>query len=103
MFFSKDLLADEEAPQGVSSLTVQKRELQDLLSSRAWAQLVGVVQEQADALQRKVVFGPITCTGDIYEMERAKGQLLGLVSLTNTAQTMLEDLEHSLKLLETKE
>lgn len=89
-----------EESQDKTALTIQLRELQDLLLLPAWAQLVGEIQAQANALQDQVVFAPVTCEGDVYVAERKKGQLIGLLQLTATAQTRLENLQHSLAHLE---
>ncbi len=89
---------EERIAEDPRELSVRYREFKVLLSSRAWAQLVGTLQEQADALQRQIVYGTVTCEGDVYAAERAKGQLIGLLSASAAAQTILEDLEYSLKL-----
>lgn len=91
-------IGEEFVAEDSRELSVRYREFKALLSSRAWAQLVGTLQEQADALQRQIVYGTITCEGDIYAAERTKGQLIGLLSASAAAQTLLEDLEYSLKL-----
>ncbi len=85
-----------EETRDTVELTVQHRELQDLLSLPAWVQLCEEIQEQADTLQRRIIFEPVTDAGALYGIERMKGQLLGLLSLSATAQTRLESLEHSL-------
>jgi hypothetical protein len=84
-------------------VTVQLRELQTLQLSAAWRQLAGVIQEQVDALQNRIIFGEVKAAEDLYMIERLKGQLEGRLSLSLTLETLLETLETDLKLIQTAE
>lgn len=77
-------------------VTVQLRELQTLQLSAAWRQLTGVIQEQVDALQNRIIFGEVKAAEDLYRIERLKGQLEGRLSLSLTLETLLETLETDL-------
>lgn len=80
------------------STATELRELQVLLSSRAWGKLVTMVQEQADGLQNQLLHSPVESIGDALKMERIKGELLGRLSLTDTVETWLEGLQYQVKL-----
>lgn len=80
------------------STATELRELQVLLSSRAWGKLVTMVQEQADGLQNQLLHSPVESIGDAPKMERIKGELLGRLSLTDTVETWLEGLQYQVKL-----
>lgn len=88
----------EEPKQDLTNLTIQYREFEALLSSRAWAQLVGALQSQADGLQQQIIFSTVESTSDIYRLERLKGQLMGILALSATAQSMKEDMELQLNM-----
>lgn len=75
----------------------QKKEMERLLDSPAWGMIVATVQEQVDALQQDILFGPVTGQDDFIVLERKKGLLAGMLSLQNTAQTLLEGLEYELQ------
>ena len=57
-----------------------------------------VVQDQVDTLQNLILFGTVESSGDIYRLERMKGQLVGRLSLTRTMETLLENIEVDLNL-----
>lgn len=78
-------------------VTVQLRELQTLQLSAAWRQLTGVIQEQVDMLQNRIIFGEVKAAEDLYMIERLKGQLEGRLSLSMTLETLIETLEMDLK------
>ena len=67
-------------------------------SSSAWAMITQVVQDQVDTLQNLILFGTVESSGDIYRLERMKGQLVGRLSLTRTMETLLENIEVDLNL-----
>jgi len=71
----------------------QKKGMERLLESPAWLMIVATVQEQVDALQQDILFGPVRGQDDFIILERKKGLLAGMLSLQNTAQTILEGLE----------
>lgn len=82
-----------------SNVVELKREFETLLSSRPWRMVITAVQSQIDDLQNQVLFGQVTCEGDVYRQERLKGQLEGRLALRGVAETLLETLEMDVKQL----
>lgn len=80
------------------SAKITLREVQVLLSSRAWGTLVSMVQEQADALQNQLLRSPVESIGDALKMERVKGELLGRLSLTDTVDSWVETLQYQINM-----
>lgn len=78
------------------STKITLREVQVLLSSRAWGTLVSMVQEQADGLQNQLLRSPVESVGDVLKMERVKGELLGRLSLTDTVASWVETLQYQI-------
>lgn len=78
------------------STKITLREVQVLLSSRAWGTLVSMVQEQADGLQNQLLRSPVESVGDVLKMERVKGELLGRLSLTDTVASWMETLQYQI-------
>lgn len=78
------------------SAKITLREVQVLLSSRAWGTLVSMVQEQADGLQNQLLRSPVESVGDVLKMERVKGELLGRLSLTDTVASWMETLQYQI-------
>lgn len=78
------------------SAKITLREVQVLLSSRAWGTLVSMVQEQADGLQNQLLRSPVESIGDALKMERVKGELLGRLSLTDTVASWVETLQYQI-------
>lgn len=78
------------------SVKITLREVQVLLSSRAWGTLVSMVQEQADGLQNQLLRSPVESVGDVLKMERVKGELLGRLSLTDTVASWVETLQYQI-------
>lgn len=78
------------------STKITLREVQVLLSSRAWGTLVSMVQEQADGLQNQLLRSPVESVGDVLKMERVKGELLGRLSLTDTVDSWVETLQYQI-------
>lgn len=78
------------------SAKITLREVQVLLSSRAWGTLVSMVQEQADGLQNQLLRSPVESIGDALKMERVKGELLGRLSLTDTVDSWVETLQYQI-------
>jgi len=78
------------------SAKITLREVQVLLSSRAWGTLVSMVQEQADGLQNQLLRSPVESVGDVLKMERVKGELLGRLSLTDTVASWVETLQYQI-------
>ncbi len=81
-----------------SNIIDQKKDMERLLESSAWGMIVATVQEQVDALQQDILFGPVGSVDDLFPLERKKGMLQGMLSLQNTAQLLLEELEMDLQL-----
>lgn len=80
------------------SAKITLREVQVLLSSRAWGTLVSMVQEQADGLQNQLLRSPVESIGDALKMERVKGELLGRLSLTDTVDSWVETLQYQINM-----
>lgn len=68
----------------------KKRALEQLLENRGWAAAVAVVQEQADELQREILFTPCTGLDSAMSQEYKKGQLEGRLCLSSLIQTEIE-------------
>lgn len=71
----------------------EKKAWEALTSSPAWGKLIRVLQEQADELQRTIIYTPLTRQDDIFVQEFRKGQLEGRLSIAVTAETILSELE----------
>ena len=73
---------------------IEERKMWEALTSApAWAKLISTLQEQADDLQRNIIYHPLTCLDEIYLQEFRKGQQEGLLSITTTAETMISELD----------
>lgn len=77
----------------------EKKAWEALTSSPAWGKLIRVLQEQADELQRTIIYTPLTRQDDIFVQEFRKGQLEGRLSITVTAETILSELEFEINQL----
>lgn len=77
----------------------EKKTWEALTSSPAWGKLIRVLQEQADELQRTIIYTPLTRQDDIFVQEFRKGQLEGRLSITVTAETILSELEFEINQL----
>lgn len=90
-------MADYTDPQSkLTTLLEKKKAWESLTSSTPWMKLVRVLQEQADELQRSIIYTPLTRQDDIFLQEFRKGQLEGRLSITTTAETILSELEYDL-------
>lgn len=76
-----------------SNIFEMKKDFENLLESRAWRMVCEALQAQADTLQQEILFSPVAGEGDLWLMERKKGQLEGRLALAATAKAMLDDLE----------
>ena len=90
-----------ENPKDIGSLKVLSRDWENLLANPAWAILVDTLQAQADQLQQAILFAPVGSDADMWERERKIGKLQGLLSVTETVESMQQEL--SLDLLNAKE
>lgn len=84
---------DEERARDLVTLSDEKREWQRLLDSPQWGKLMAVVQEQVDNLQQVIVFTPLGSADGVYRQEFQKGQLEGRLSVGNTVQSIIENLD----------
>ena len=82
-----------EEIKGVPQLRERQRDWERLLSNPAWGQLIETLQAQADALQKEVLYRPLTCDADVYQRERQAGRLIGLLSVTDTVMTLQSEIE----------
>lgn len=80
----------DEMTEEAGNLLEVKKAWENLFQNRAWIQLVEALQSQTDTLQQELLYGDVTCEGDVYKMERRKGMLEGRLSLTATATAMYE-------------
>ena len=83
--------------QEPGNLSERKRAWENLTESTAWVELMQVLQQQADSLQQDILFGPVASEGDVYAMERKKGQLEGRLSLAGTVNTIIQNIEFDLQ------
>lgn len=81
----------------LTSLIVQKRELEELLNHPQWLKLISVLQEQADGLQQLIVFTPLAGMDMALKQEYQKGQLEGRLSISSTVQAMLDSLARDIE------
>ena len=79
------------------NLSQARRDWEELTQNPAWLQLVAAIQAQTDSLQQSILFGPVTSEADLYRLEREKGQLEGRLSITATAEAMMQGVEYDLK------
>ena len=86
-----------------AELREQKREFQRLLESRAWVRLATILQEQADSLQKGVIFVPLKSLDGALEMEYNKGRLAGILSVTAILETEMANLDTEIEIAEAKE
>ena len=78
-----------EPTEEFTDLVTRKREWEKLLALPEWGKLMRVLQEQADSLQRQIVFQPLGCMDEALTQEFRKGQLVGLLSVSSTVETEL--------------
>lgn len=76
----------------LTTLLDDKKAWQRLLESPEWGKLVAILQQQVDELQQ-VVLRPLMSSDEVYLREFQKGQLEGRLSITNTVETLISDLE----------
>lgn len=80
---------------------VSRKELlesfQVLTTLPAWRTLTQAVQGQVDSLQSEVLFSEVASEGDVLRVERRKGMLEGRLSLTMTAQGIMDTLAQDIR------
>lgn len=76
----------------LATLQDLRKQFQQLLDHPAWGKLIAVVQGQVDELQQ-VCLRPLSSPDEVYVREFQKGQLEGRLSLTNTLETLIAELE----------
>lgn len=93
-------MAEYADPQSkLSSVLEERRAWEALTSSPPWLKLIQVLQEQADELQRGIIYTPLSRQDDVYLQEFRKGQLEGRLSITVTAETILSELDFDINQL----
>jgi hypothetical protein len=85
-------MTDDARDPDLVSLIDVKREWQSLLDSPQWGKLVEVLQAQVDELQQ-VLLRPLSSRDEVFVKEFQKGQLEGRLSITNTVETIIAELE----------
>ncbi len=75
-------------------------DLKKLLESRGWKRLSQALQEQADSLQKTILFSPLEGADAAFRQEYMKGQLEGRLSLEDTLLGIMETLEGDILLEE---
>lgn len=70
-----------------------------LITTPEWATLMGMLQEQVDSMQRRVLFVPLGSADGVYAQEYQKGQIEGRLSITNTVETIMDELKSELDTL----
>lgn len=79
---------------------IEERKLwETLTSSPSWSKLVATLQDQADELQRNIIYQPLVDSNAVYLQEFRKGQLEGRLSITVTTETILSELEEDINRL----
>lgn len=82
---------NEERQRDLVTLQEERKEWQRLLESPQWGKLIGLLQQQVDELQQ-VLLMPCTTRKEQMLAEFRKGQLEGRLSISNTVETLVEDL-----------
>lgn len=83
----------EERDPDLVSLIDERKGWERLIATPEWGKLVTMLQGQADELQRTIVFTPLMTGDGAYLQEFRKGQLEGRLSITNTIETIISELE----------
>lgn len=68
-----------------------------LTSIPEWLKLMQTMQEQADELQRVIVYRPLTSGDEVYVQEFKKGQLEGRLAVTVAVETILAELDFEIE------
>ena len=74
----------------LASMLERKRDLEQLLDSRGWKNLVLLGQAQVDQLQREILFTPCASLDSAITHEYKKGQLEGRLAMSELAATEVE-------------
>lgn len=80
----------------VVTLRDELRGWQRLIDSPEWGKLIAILQEQVDEIQRSLL-RPLASSDEIYVKEFQKGQLEGRLSVSNTVETIISELEEEIK------
>lgn len=86
----------------IVKLSDQKKAWEKLITTPEWASLMTMLQGQVDTFQQRILFVPLTKLEDALPQEYMKGQIEGRLSLTNTIETLIEELENELNALRGK-
>lgn len=89
-------LDDDLRDPDLVSLIDEKRAWQRLIDTPEWGKLIAVLQGQVDELQG-VLFRPLSSKNEVYLREFQKGQLEGRLSVSNTVETMIAELESEIE------
>lgn len=84
----------------LADLHYELRQWEALIETPEWGKLVGMLQEQADGLQRAILFSPLAGADSVYQQEFMKGQLEGRLSISNTVETLMETLKVDIETLQ---
>jgi hypothetical protein len=89
-----------EDPQTALINLIEERKLWEALtSSPAWSKLVSVLQDQADGLQRAIIYTPLQSADEVFAQEFRKGQLEGRLSVSVTAEAVMSELDADIQRL----
>jgi hypothetical protein len=77
----------------LSDLQFERKQWEKLIESPEWGKLVAILQTQADALQQEILFSPLAGHDAVFTQEFRKGQLEGRLSITNTVETVLGEIQ----------
>lgn len=87
-----------EDPQSVLISLLEERKLwETLTSSPAWGKLVTTLQDQADGLQRSIIYTPLQSADEVFAQEFRKGQLEGRLSVSVTAESIMAELDDEIQ------
>lgn len=81
----------EERSKDLATLQDERKEWQRLIDSSQWGKLIALMQGQVDEFQQTLL-SPCTTRKQQMLAEYRKGQLEGRLSISNTVETLIEDL-----------
>lgn len=87
----------------LSDLHFERKQWEKLIESPEWGKLVGILQQQADALQQEILFNPLAGHDAVFAQEFRKGQLEGRLSISNTVETVLGEIQAEIETLTRKD
>lgn len=87
---------EEERVRDLATLQDERKEWQRLIDSPQWGKLIGLMQQQVDEFQQTLLM-PCASRKDQMLAEYRKGQLEGRLSISNTVETLIEQLTEEIE------